>query len=95
MTKEEQILAFLRERVFQPILDSPRATKELKAGVNMTIVRLNQRDAAGMVKYYWSAIVGTEKSTRFARMMRQEGFTRFEEVIDEFRSRFNDAWLRS
>jgi hypothetical protein len=48
-----------------------------------------------MVRYYRAAIVGTERSTEFARQMRAEGFTRFEEVIDEFRDRFNDRWLRS
>ncbi|MCK5581757.1 MAG: hypothetical protein KAJ18_10860 [Candidatus Omnitrophica bacterium] len=94
MTKEEEILDFLSQNVFDPILSSPQASKELKNGVNYTIMRLKQRDAVGMVSYYWSAIVGTEKSTEFARQMRQEGFTRFEEVIDEFRDRFNDNWIR-
>ena len=41
------------------------------------------------------AIVGTDRSTEFARQMRSEGFTRFEEVIDDFRDRFNDSWIRS
>jgi len=66
-----------------------------KKGVRLTITRMQQRDAAGMVHYYWSAIIGTERSTEFARMMREEGFMRFEEVIDEFRDRFNDDWLRN
>lgn len=48
-----------------------------------------------MIQYYWSAVIGTERSTKFAREMRKEGFTRFEEIIDEFRDRFNDKWLRS
>ena len=94
MTKEEELLAFLHQHVFDPILDSPNASPSLKSGVRLTITRLQQRDAAGMIHYYWSAIVGTERSTAFARHMREEGFTRFEEVIDEFRERFNDDWLR-
>ena len=95
MTKEREILDFLSINVFDPILNSPQASKELKKGVNYTIMRLKQRDAEGMVSYYWSAIVGTEKSTEFARQMRNEGFIRFEEVIDEFRDRFNDVWFRN
>ena len=86
---------FLQERVFDSVLDSRNASDELKQGVRLTIMRMNQRDAEGMIQYYWSAIIGTEKSIGFAHRMRQEGFTRFEEVIDEFRSRFNDDWLRS
>jgi predicted glycosyl hydrolase (DUF1957 family) len=95
MTKEEEIMQFLHDNVFDPILASPTASAPLKQGVRYTIMRMNQRDAAGMISYYWSAIIGTEKSPKFARMMREEGFTRFEEVIDEFRNRFNDRWLRA
>jgi hypothetical protein len=33
--------------------------------------------------------VGTEKSTSFAAQLRQEGFDRFEEAIEDFRTRFD------
>ncbi|NIT59786.1 MAG: hypothetical protein GWN00_27270 [Aliifodinibius sp.] len=95
MTKEAEIMQFLSANVFDPILTSPSASNTLKQGVRYTIMRLEQRDARGMIHYYWSAIVGTERSTEFAKQMRAEGFTRFEEVIDEFRDRFNDRWLNS
>ncbi len=95
MTKEHELMQFLQERVFDPILNSPRASEKLKNGVRYTIMRMNERDAAGMRQYYWSAIIGTERSVDFAGMMREEGFTRFEEIIDEFRVRFSDDWLFS
>ncbi len=95
MTKDEEIMTFLHENVFDPILNSSTASNSLKQGVRYTIMRMNERDAMGKIQYYWSAIIGTERSTAFARNMRNEGFTRFEEVIDEFRDRFNDAWIRS
>jgi len=95
MTKEQEIMNFLSDKVFEPVLCSTTASKELKSGINLTKTRMNQRNAEGMIQYYWSAIVGTERSTKFARMMREEGFTRFEETIDEFRDRFNDEWLVS
>ncbi len=95
MTKDEEIMAFLNDRVFEPILNSEHASNALKRGVNYTIMRMNERDAVGKIQYYWSAIIGTDRSTEFARNMRREGFTRFEEVIDEFRDRFNDEWIRS
>jgi len=41
-----------------------------------------------MVNYYWSSIVGADWAAAFATRMRDEGFSRFEEVIDEFRGRF-------
>jgi hypothetical protein len=88
VSKEDEIMNFLHENVFDPVLSSPTASKSLKAGVRLTITRMRQRDALGMIKYYWSAIIGTDRSTRFAEEMRREGFVRFEETIDEFRQRF-------
>ena len=94
MTKEQEIMQFLHEKVFDEILSSLKASTKLKSGVNLTITRLNQRDAKGMVQYYWSAIIGTDKSIGFAKMMKNEGFSRFEEIVEEFRERFNDHWLK-
>ncbi len=88
MSKEDEIMNFLHQNVFDPVLESSNASSRLKNGVRLTITRMRQRDAVGMMSYYWSAIVGTDRSTRFAEEMRQEGFTRFEETIDEFRRRF-------
>lgn len=92
--KEQQIMNFLHEHVFDPILSSPQASDKLKQGARYTIMRLQERDAAGMIQYYWSAIVGTERSVSFAALLRKEGFGRFEEAIDEFRQHFNDKFLK-
>jgi hypothetical protein len=93
MTKEEEIMTFLHQRVFDPVLNSSRANRNIKNGVNLTIARLNRRNAQGMIHYFWSAIVGTEHSIRFADLMKEQGFDRFEEVLEDFRKRFNDEWL--
>ena len=93
-SKEQAIMNFLRERIFDPIFNSQQASEKLKQGVRYTIMRLEERDAAGMISYYWSAIVGTERSTGFAALMRKEGFGRFEEAIDEFRLHFDDKFLK-
>lgn len=95
--KKIEVMDFLHRNVFDPILNSSNASNRLKQGVRLTITRMNVRDAAGIVHYYWSAVIGTEKSTAFARQMRTEGFARFEdeEVLVEFRERFNDRWVRS
>lgn len=92
--KEQQIMDFLGHRIFEPILSAPNASASLKQGIRYTIMRMEQRDAAGMVSYYWSAKIGTERSIGFAAKMRQEGFTRFEEALEEFRLRFDDAFLK-
>ena len=85
---EQEIMDFLDERVFAPILYSPSASDRLKQGCRLTINRMRQRDADEMVQYFWSAIVGTERSISFSAQMRREGFDRFEEVLEEFRTWF-------
>jgi hypothetical protein len=94
MTKEEEIMAFLHERVFDPILKSSEAPESLKHGVRLTIARMWERDAAGMIELYYSAIAGTDRSIAFAAQLREAGFIRFEEVIDDFHKRFNEVWLQ-
>lgn len=93
--KEQEIMDFLHEHIFDPVLTSTTASDSLKQGIRLTIMRMGQRDAAGMVQYYWSAIIGTDRSIGFAARMRQEGFTRFEEALEEFRIRFDNAFLRN
>ncbi len=92
--KEPETMNFLYQHIFDAILNSPVATEELKQGVRYTIMRMEERDAKGMIQYYWSAIIGTERSIGFAARMRKEGFDRFEEALDGFRVRFGDKFLR-
>ena len=66
--KEQEIMDFLHQRIFDAILQSPAASEKLKQGVRYTIMRMEQRDAEGMIQYYWSAIIGTERSMGFAAL---------------------------
>jgi hypothetical protein len=93
--KEAEIMNYLEKNVFNPILNSPNSSDSLKRGVRLTIIRLKDKDAKGMLHYYWSAVIGTDRSTKFAKQMKSEGFTRFEEILEDFREKFNDKWLRT
>ncbi len=95
MTKEEELMDYLHKNVFNPVLQSSNASKELKAGINLTIMRMKQRKAEGMRQYFWSAIIGTERSIGFSKQLKDAGFTRFEEVLEDFRVKFDDNWLKS
>ncbi len=48
--KERQIMDFLHEQIFDPITESPHASERLKQGVRYTIMRLEERDAKGMIQ---------------------------------------------
>ena len=95
MTKEEELMDFLNKNVFDPILCCPHAHKDIEGGVRRTVDSFQTQDAAGMIDHYWKSIRGTDGSIAFAGMLKQHGFKRFEDVLDEFRIRFNDKWLKS
>ena len=88
--KSDEIMEYLYLKVFDPILKSSTASKKLKAGVNLTIMRMNQLNEEGKIKYFWSAVSGTERSIGFAHRMEEEGFVRFEDLTQEFGEMFND-----
>lgn len=94
MTKEQELMGFLYEKVFDPILISKTASSKIKSGVNLTISRMNKLNAEKMVQYFWSALA-TENAIAFSNQMKAEGLTRFEDVMEEFRDRFNDNWIKS
>ncbi len=94
MTKEEELMAFLHEKVFDPILDSKDAPANIKSGVHLTISRMSRLSADKMVHYFWSALA-TENGIGFSKKMKAEGLPRFEDVLEEFRDRFNDEWLKN
>ena len=93
--KNQEIMNFLHERVFDPILNSSTCPDNLKRGVRCTIMRMNKLDPTGKIKYFWSAIIGTDRSILFADQLRMANVTRFEDVSEEFRVRFDDNWLRN
>ena len=95
MGKKEELMAFLHENIFDPILKSKNSSVILKQGVKLTISRMNSKDAEGIIRQYVNSFIGEEKPTKFAEMMKAQGFTRFEEVNDEFHERFNEGWLKN
>lgn len=92
MTKEEEVMEFLHQRVFDPILNSSKAPANLKRGVNLTIGRMNRLSAAKMVQYFWSALK-TDNAIAFSEKLKAEGLPRFEDVSEEFGDKFDDEWL--
>lgn len=93
---EKEVMDFLHEHIFDPVLDSRSASANLKAGIRQTITRMNMLPADKIVQFYWTAISGTDRSIPFAKQMKSEGFTRFEDedVRKTFQERFGDDFLR-
>ena len=94
MKKEDEIMAFLHEKIFDPVLYSKEHSDAAKQGIRLTVMRMNKLNAKGMVSYFWSAVVGTDHSINFSGLLKRENATRFEDILEEFRVRFDDKWLR-
>lgn len=44
------------------------------------------------MQYFWSALT-TENAITFTKYLKSEGLTRFKDVMEEFRDKFNYEWL--
>lgn len=93
MTKEQELINFLHIKIVDPILSNPNVPANIKSGVNLTIGRMSKLPAEKMIQYYWSAL-STENAISFSKKMKAEGLPRFEDILEEFRDKFNDEWLR-
>ena len=67
MSKEEEILNYFDENIFQPALQYAKENHKLNIikGINLTRMRLSKLPARKMIQYFWSAVVGTENSINF------------------------------
>jgi len=91
MTKEQEILDFLEVNLFNPILQSPSTTERFKTATRGLRLRMKQRDAQGMIKYFWDTVVDTNvKHANYGRMLQNERFPEFVEVVNNFRVRFKE-----
>lgn len=91
MTKEQEILNFLEDEMFTPILKSVTASERFKKATRGLRLRMKQRDAQGMIQYFWSTVADTNaKHANYGRILQNEGFSEFEAVVNEFRVRFKE-----
>lgn len=91
MTKEQEILSFLEEKMFRPILNSPASSERFKTATRGLHLRMKQRDAQGMIQYFWSTVVDSRaKHASYGRIIQNEKFPEFEDVVNEFRLRFKE-----
>lgn len=91
MTKEQEILDFLESKMFNPILNSAQASDRFKKATRGLRLRMKQRNAQGMIEYFWNNVVDANaKHANYGRMLQNERFPEFEEVVTEFRLRFKE-----
>ena len=94
MSKEEQILSYLYDRIFLDVINSKTASQKAKKVVNKTIMCLKQLPAVSMTQYVWNAVYEEDNNgERAESILKKEGFTTFKDIINDFTNKFNDDFL--
>lgn len=92
MTKEQDILDFLEVNLFKKILESPTTSERFKSSTRGLRLRMKQRDAQGMIQYFWNTVADAKaKHANYGRMLQNENFSWFEDFVNEFRGLFHEA----
>lgn len=95
--RKEDMLNYFNERIFEPAIKFSKESgiREIAQGCRYTKMRMSQLEPVSMLGYFWSAIQGTDKSIRFADLLKQHGVLRFEDILEDVRVRFNDEYFRN
>ena len=87
LPREKDIMSFLRENVFDSILNSESASSELKQEVVRLVHSLNA-EADWQMIISWESMAKYPLGFAVMQKMKDEGFLQFETTLDEFRRRF-------
>ena len=87
LPQEKEIMHFLRENVFDPILNSANASSELKQDI-ISLVRSLNAEADWQMINSWLSMAEYPPGFAVIQKMKDEGFLQFEATLDEFRRRF-------
>ena len=95
MSKEEQVLSYLYDRIFLDVINSKTASKKAKNIVNKTIMCLKQLPLESMIQYVWNAVYEEDNNgDRANNILKKEGFTTFQDIIEEFKIKFDDKFIK-
>jgi len=85
--QEKMIMSFLHERVFDPIMNSPQASSDLKKGIVLTVRALNSL-ADWQMMDTWTSMASYQDDSKVIQQMQVEGFMDFEKTLSEFQKLF-------
>ena len=83
---EEEIMIFLNETIFNPILEDPNVSNSIKRRTRFTRENISRLPANSMILYFWNSIVS--EGIAYSIEKRNESLPRFEDILEEFRIRF-------
>lgn len=94
--KKKEFLDYLEDNIFSNAEQYGKEHNDINLvkGVRITRLRMSQQPTLEkMLHYFWSAMEGTDKSINFSNKLKEYGLTRFEDVFEDVRVKFNDNWI--
>lgn len=93
MNKKQQMLDFLQEYLFAPVIHSPYTSSQLKSDFDHTWETLQSFSEKGILAYVWNILACIEIETVISNRLMDEGFNNFNQIIDTFKHEFTYEWL--
>lgn len=93
MDKKQELLDFLREELFNPVIDSPYTSSQLKYDFSHMLLLLKDFSAEGILLYVWNSLASTEVKMVLANRLMDEGFYNYDEILNTFKEHFTYEWL--
>ena len=95
MNKKDELLDFLQKELFDPIINSPYASSELKYDFMTTLETLKNFSAEGILLYFWNMMASDEVQMIFSNRLIEEGFDNYTSLVNTFKNHFTYEWLLS
>lgn len=95
MTKKEELLTFLNKKLFNPILQSPYASNELKHDFQHMSSTISTFSVEGILIYFWTTMTNVEAQMIFSNCLEDDDLLDFSSFLQEFKGYFTYEWLRS
>lgn len=90
----DEVLSYAKSKVLCPIIDSNAASVELKDSMRRTIVRIEKMNVLQAIDFVKGLVISEEnRPNDVAKRIKESGFLRFEDVIEEFRIKFSIDWI--
>lgn len=98
MTEQErkgEMIRYFNETIFEPAIQYgiEHNIPKMSQGARYTRMRFKLLSSDKILHYFWSAIIGTDKSIPFSKLLKDNNVLRFEDIIDDVRDRFGNDYF--
>jgi hypothetical protein len=92
MTKEEELIAFLHENLYDPILAMKDLSPDDRNEINRIIDEMNYLEARRMIQYFYNTLI-TYNEILYPRRNKKESVPDLNKIFEEIRTKYNGEWL--